>query len=325
MKKLLLLPVFLLTLACQESGPSKPLFSDTLPKSNGGRLDIIVVAEEPTWSEVGGEKFQKYFTQPQVGLPQAEPIFTVRQIPPVSFNSLLQRSRNIIEMKYGETGITVEENKYARPQLYITISAPDDIEMAKLVLSNYKDLINRIHTSEAEYLQKQVTADPQPLPTTFKKHNFSMKIPASFKLETEQKNLAVFWNKSLKSDQGILVYFEPLDESETLLGEDIIPLRDSLTTIHVPGDREGSYMIVEDYIPPVFETMKIDGNFAIETRGLWRTKGDFMGGSFISYTIYDETNNQKIMVDAFLYAPELKKRNLVLELEAILRTADITN
>ena len=49
------------------------------------------------------------------------------------------------------------------------------------------------------------------------------------------------------------------------------------------------------------------------------------GGSFINYTVFDETNNQRIMVDAFIYAPEIKKRNLVLELEAILRTLEITN
>lgn len=84
-------------------------------------------------------------------------------------------------------------------------------------------------------------------------------------------------------------------------------------------------MIVEDYIPPVFKNVDIDGQFAIETRGLWRTKGDFMGGSFINYTIFDENNNQRIMLDAFLYAPDSKKRNLVLELESILRTLKITN
>lgn len=289
-------------------------------------MDIIVVAEESVWSEVAGEKFIKYFAPQQDGLPQAEPIFTIRQIPPESFNSLLHRSRIIVVLEEGsESSLTVEKDKFARPQTFITFTAPSGTELAKLIIKNQEDLTKMLHDSEMEHLQKRITAKPQVVPQLLKDHHVSMKIPASFQIDQESENALVLWNKSLKSDQGILIYFEPLSEEDALIGDRIIPLRDSLTTHYIKGDREGSFMVVEDYIPPVFSNLKIDGNFAIETRGLWRTKGDFMGGSFINYTIFDETNNQRIMVDAFIYAPEIKKRNLVLELEAILRTLEITN
>jgi hypothetical protein len=48
-----------------------------------------------------------------------------------------------------------------------------------------------------------------------------------------------------------------------------------------------------------------------------------MGGSFLSYTVYDEKHDQLIYLDAFLYAPDQKKRNLMLRLEAILKTLEI--
>lgn len=325
MKKLWLLPILLLFFGCQDGSESQ-VFSDTLPTSNGGRLDIIVVAKESTWSEVAGEKFIKYFAAQQDGLPQAEPIFTVRQVPPESFNSLLHRSRNIVVLQEGsEANVTVEKDKFAQPQIFITLTAPTEVELAKLIIQNQEELTTMLHDSEMEHLQKRVTAKSQPVPKLLKEHHVSMKIPPSFQIDQESPNTLVLWNKSLKSDQGILIYFEPLTGEETLLGDRIIPLRDSLTTLYIKGDREGSFMVVEDYIPPVFRNLKVNGNFAIETRGLWRTKGDFMGGSFINYTVFDETNNQRIMVDAFIYSPEIKKRNLILELEAILRTLEITN
>lgn len=324
MKKLWLVPI-LLFFGCNDGSESQ-IFSDTLPSSNGGRLDIIVVAKESIWGDVAGEKFIKYFAPQQDGLPQAEPLFTVRQVPPEAFNSLLHRSRNIVVLQEGpESKVTIEENKFARPQVFIALTAPNGTELAKLIIKNQAELTTMLHDSEVDYLQKSVTNKPQPVPPLLKDHQLSMKIPPSFKIDQETKNTLVLWNKSLKSDQGIIIHVEPLNGEETLLGDRIIPLRDSLTSHFIKGDREGSYMIVEDYIPPVFENLEIDGNFAIETRGLWRTKGDFMGGSFINYTVFDETNNQRVMVDAFIYAPETKKRNLVLELEAILRTLEVTN
>lgn len=326
MRYFLLLSLSFLLFSCGQEASQNGVFSGTLPESQGGRLDLIVVAEDALWGDITGEKFIKYFAPQQDGLPQAEPLFTVRQIPPKSFNDLLHRSRNLVIFEEAaEPKMQVREDVFARPQKVITFQAPNATEAAKLIITHHKDLVKLLHDSEMELLQKRITKKPQPLPQALKDHNVSMRIPASFELETEQDNLLVFWNKGLKTDQGIIIYFEPIEAGTALIGDDIIPLRDSLTSIHVPGDREGSYMIVEDYIPPVFENMEIDGQFAIETRGLWRTHGDFMGGAFINYTIFVENNNQRIMLDAFLYAPESKKRNLILELEAILRSIDITN
>lgn len=296
-----------------------------LPNSNGGRLDVIVVAKESIWQDKAGEVFRKYFARNMVGLPQAESILNIRQVTPKQFNDLLQRARNVIVIQEGATAFSQEEDQYARPQEYITFSAPTQDSLALLFKKHHEAVVRDIHDSEVRYLQKRITKKTLPVPKTMKEHHVSMQIPEGFELDTKEDNLLVYWNKTLKTQQGLLVYFEPLQEEQVAMGERIIPLRDSITKIYVPGDNEGSYMLVEDYIPPVFTNMTLSGNYAIETRGLWRTEGDFMGGSFISYTIFDETNNQRITADAFLYAPEVNKRNYILEMEAILRTLEITN
>ncbi len=328
LKKLFLLVLTSFTFAsCNETGPGTTTTTDKnlLPNSNGGRLDIIVVAEESLWQDSPGEVFRRYFNEPQAGLPQGEPIFNIRQVTPEQFGNLLQRSRNVVVIEKGDAGFVWEQNKYAQPQQFVTFSAADKDALVKLIEENEARAVTTIHDSEMRYLQKRVTAKAQPVASTLKEHNITLQIPPAFEKSVEQDDLLVYWNKTLKTQQGIIIHFEPINDNETALGARIIPLRDSLTKLHVPGDNEGSYMRVEDIVPPTFNPMEIDGRYTIETRGLWRTEGDFMGGAFISYTIYDDLNNQKITLDGFLYAPEVDKRNFVLEIEAVLRSIEFTN
>jgi hypothetical protein len=91
----------------------------------------------------------------------------------------------------------------------------------------------------------------------------------------------------------------------------------------VPGQFENTYMITEHLYEPIMKKVTIDGKNAIETRGLWIVKNDFMGGPFLSYTFPDKKNNRLIIIEGFSYSPSVKKRDFVFELEAILKTIEI--
>ncbi|MEN8834907.1 MAG: DUF4837 family protein, partial [Polaribacter sp.] len=93
---------------------------------------------------------------------------------------------------------------------------------------------------------------------------------------------------------------------------------------HIPGsDPESMYMITEEaYTPFTFDAI-IDGKKAFETRGKWEVKNDFMAGPFLNYTILDEANNRLIVVEGFTYAPSVKKRAFLFELEAIAKSLKI--
>ena len=81
--------------------------------------------------------------------------------------------------------------------------------------------------------------------------------------------------------------------SEGLVSVDeIIAHRDSIGKNYFEGTYEGSYMTTEMLIPPSIANTEISGMYALETRGLWRMEGDFMGGPFLSYSIYDEKNDR---------------------------------
>ena len=85
---------------------------------------------------------------------------------------------------------------------------------------------------------------------------------------------------------------------------------------------EAAIKQINGLIIPRQKIVEIGDMFAVETRGLWKTVGDFMGGPFLSYTIYDEANDQIIVVEGMVYGPDSKKRNVLFELEVMMRSIE---
>ncbi len=57
---------------------------------------------------------------------------------------------------------------------------------------------------------------------------------------------------------------------------------------------------------------------SVTVRGLWEMKNDAMGGAFVAY--WQPEGSRIVVAEAFVYAPETKKRNLMRRLEAALYT-----
>ena len=59
-------------------------------------------------------------------------------------------------------------------------------------------------------------------------------------------------------------------------------------------------------------------------RGMWRVVNDFMGGPFVSYTFADNRTGNLVTVEGYYYEPNQKKRNQLLQLEAIAYSLQFT-
>lgn len=316
-------------LSCQngEEGSQKVQFfnNDVLPGANGGILDLLVVADDPVWDGAVGDAFRKEFTAMTYGLPQPEPRFTVRQVESRDFNELLQRSRYLVLLGLDDTArFSYEENRWAKGQLVVHLLAPDQKQLRKLVLLKNKEILAEIEARERKRLSTKI----QPLtlkeyPPFFEENGLKLPIPRDFELSVSQDDLVVYWKRTTRADVGIMIHVAPLPQNNAILGSELVPLRDSLTKLYVPGSKEGSYMITEDIIKPNIEATEIDGRFALEVRGLWRTVGDIMGGPFVAYGIYDEENQRLIYIDTFILAPSKKKRRSLFELESTLHELQI--
>ena len=92
--------------------------------------------------------------------------------------------------------------------------------------------------------------------------------------------------------------------------------------VNIPGSNEGQYMQTEaEYVN--VKDFVVRGEYAFEARGLWYMKNDMMGGPFVSHVRVDRPNGRIVVVEAFVYAPEKKKRDLIRKMEASLYTLNL--
>jgi hypothetical protein len=129
----------------------------------------------------------------------------------------------------------------------------------------------------------------------------------------------------VSGNKSLLIYQVPLKsiKNKDNLVSNIIKMRDSIGGQYIHGKEPDTDMITEEAYAPYFFKIKLDGKTAYETKGTWELKNDFMSGPFINYAIVDEKNDRIMVLEGFCYSPSKEKRDLMLELEAIIKSVVI--
>ena len=120
----------------------------------------------------------------------------------------------------------------------------------------------------------------------------------------------------------MLLYEVPIAQIEknNAIVNNIIHIRDSIGKKFIHGSVGKTWMVTEKAYSPYFLQTQIDHKLAYETKGTWQLKNDFMAGPFINYAIKDIKNNRYLILDGFTYNPSKAKRDLVFELEAMMKS-----
>lgn len=151
-----------------------------------------------------------------------------------------------------------------------------------------------------------------------------MQIPDAYRLVDDTGDF-LWLRQHVRDGQttNLVVYEIPINSQDDEDGKNILKTRDTIGKKHIPGAKEGMYMITEKaYIPQIIAT-ELDGKKTFQTRGKWEVKDAFMAGPFLSYTIVDKPNNRLVVIEGFTYAPATNKRDYMFEIEAVLKTVKI--
>ena len=326
MKKLLIILVAIQCIASCKQGNSELI----LPRSSGTANDVLVVLKGNDWESKVGDAVRNLLGEHQVGLPQPETLFSVTQIDPKGFSSFMKNNKAALVFKKGASEkYTVSKNKYAKPQTIITVTAKDNEGYINVLKTKGKEITKVFKTEDVKILQRHFAKnklDDSKFKTT-QNLGLSLTIPDNYKTVDDTGEflwLRQYLNKGIRGDgtSNILVYSVPL-EDETTVADNITTIRDAIGKKHIPGSKEGMYMITEQAYTPFTYKAKIDGKDAYETRGKWEVKNDFMAGPFLNYTVIDKKNNRLIVFEGFTFAPSINKRDFIFELEAIGRSLKI--
>lgn len=323
MKKLLLVMLSLsLLTSCSNGTKSKRVLSS----SSGNINSLSVVADNNLWASRIGDEIRDVFSAEVIGLPQQEPLFTMRQIPPMVFTDFATKNRTVLKIERDSFADTkILKNVYATPQTVVVISGNSAKEIIGEIKKNAERIILTFKSTEIKEQQRRMGKSLFEDKSIENALGLTINMPSAYRIAKQDENF--FWlRRDIKNgDANLMIYQTSLDavsDGENAIN-DIIKMRDSIGKTYIPGPIEGSYMITEEAYTPFLNTTIIDNKPAFETKSTWEVKDAFMAGPFVNYAVKDEVNNRLIVLEGFVFAPSTAKRDYIFELEAIIRSLKI--
>lgn len=315
----ILLFISIFFISCKEE-------NTTARKTTGKVNNISVIIDDLLWNGEIGDSIRNKFASPVTGLPQEEPLFNINQYPVKLMEGFKTDSRNIIVIKKDtKENFKIVKNQYASPQNVFHISGKAADDILCLIQKNAAEIIKTIHQTEIEEFQR-INKKSLLSPKFFKDNfNINLEVPSSYQLMLQKEGFSWFKKEIISGNTSLLIYQVPLSSIENKSNKvaNIIKMRDSIGKLYIHGKELNTDMITEEAYAPYFFNIVLDHKKAYETKGTWELKNDFMSGPFINYAIVDKENDRILVLEGFCYSPSKEKRDLMLELEAIIKSVKI--
>ena len=296
--------------------------------ATGAPYEIVVSVAQPQWDGAVGDTLRAVLLEEVPMLNQAEPQFDVLRIVPAGMDKFIRRHRNILLVRVGgqypSEQISVAYDVYSRPQVVVTMSAPDDASMAAFISDNRRELAELFLVTERERALSSARAYKEKALEQQVMRMFGMKIdiPRGYRLRNVADDDFIWMsNEYPQASQGLVIYSYPYTGRQDFEPGHLIAARARFVSL-IPGPSEGSYMVTSPYIDPQISYMRIDGRFWAELRGFWDVENDFMGGPMVSYSTLDTRTNRVVTLDLYVYSPKQHKRNLLRGLESIIYSVE---
>lgn len=341
------LVIFSLLILCLPS--CKQYENDIKPAATGRIDEIMLISNDKYWKGDLGVALKKVLRKDYPGLPQSEPYFDVNYIPYQVMGKLFQKSSTIIFVapldepgelrdfivsyrdRVSETNnldgknYFVLKDLWAEPQQVIFLYSETRAELISYLESDPEQLVRAVQRTEnAKALKNILAAGPSLDFTSSLKENLGvgLDVPRTFREVIMEDGVAWFRQDIEGAIENIMIQSVPISSAGSFDKDLPVMLRNVLGKM-VSTDNDGAHMVTDTLIGVMQKRIKIDGMSAIESRGLWKMNGDFMGGPFINYCIKDVPNNRYLMLDMFAYAPQFKKRRYIRRMEVFLPTVSL--
>ena len=300
-----------------------------MPNASGLPYEMLVVMGDDQWQRPLGRAVYGVLDTDVPGLPQSERSFRITRVNPSAFDSNMFRiMRNVILVDiqniYTQPKFKFARNVYSYPQMVMTLQAPDEASLAEYVKDNAQSILDFFTKAEMNREIDNLREEHNLEASRLAKEILDVDIWVPWTVNNFKQGKDFLWasTNTGKKDMSIVLYSYPYTDKNTFTLEYFLHKRDSVMKANIPGGREGSYMTTQhDYV--YVKDATVQGKYAQVARGLWRVQGDRMGGPFVSHSRVDEVNGRVIVAEAFIYAPESLKRDLMRRMEAALYTLQL--
>jgi Domain of unknown function (DUF4837) len=322
-KFLLVASILLLTLSCVDGKSSdQKLLLDSTGKIN----EVSVVIDNDLWNGSIGEGIRNVLAAPLYGLPQDEPLFNINQIPSQVFSGFITKNRTILMIEMDkEPSITFNSDVFAKPQRVITVSGKTKEDIINQLNDNASKIVETFKNIEIFYKQQLIKKALFNTRSIQEKLKLDINFTTAYRIAKSDNGF--FWiRRDINTGTlNLMIYelpYNAIKRNDSVISQ-IVKIRDSIGKAHIEGPLEGSYMATENAYTPFNTETILDNKPTLETKGMWDVKNAVMAGPFINYAIEDKINKRWVVVEGFAFAPSVEKRDLIFELEAIIKSIKI--
>lgn len=323
LKKILLILCSFLLLSCFENEHEKKDVVAKNPYVNQNSVTVLI--SNSLWEGKVGEKIREKFAAPIVGLHECESVFVLMPVHG-ALTTEAKASRNILVLSKKEQSETkFEKDKYIKNQKIYTIEGENEEMILKQLQLSYKEIMKTFYESEIQLLLQKSTTNKKLQQQVKKQFLVDIQIPKEYSKGLQGDNFLWLRKEIGSGYNNLLIYtasFSAIYNKNAVVTNSLF-IRNQVSKKYVLGKTKGSYMVAEPAYYPNFETTKIHNNLAYEMRGSWEFHNNFMTGPYINFAIKDNKRKRFIIIDGFAFNPVHSKKELLFEMEAIIKSTKI--
>lgn len=304
--------------------------------SSGKTLELLVVANADVYQGETKELLDSIFSTPQECLPSPEKKFDIINIPVSSYRNteMFKNHRNILllDVKSDNPGKVYKHiDEYAYPQVIFDFAVKDQESLRENLRKYQESMFKELYAAEHRRVIKAFKGmENYDLNQSIRKHfGFGLMFANEFSMAKQDGNFA--WVRKEAKDFGLGVLIDVFSyESEEMFNEqNILDRLDTIRKRYVPACMPNSYTGIErrkaqdgSYLAPIV-SKRVDfpgTTYCVETRGCWRSFGDFMAGPFVCYTMLSPDQKKVVMLSGYVFCPRNKpwtKRDLLMQVESV--------
>lgn len=286
---------------------------------------IAVLIDDQLWKGEIGDSIRNKFASPVIGLPEEEPLFNINQYPIKLLEGYMAKNRNSIVIEKGTNRLfKIQKNKFQTPQNAVYISGKSIQEIIDTLEVHSAEIIALMRQTELLEYQRINNDTLRNTQQISKKFRIKLNVPNGYQYVLQRSHFTWLKKEITGGSTSILIYQVPLTKMNSYANpsaiNSIIRMRDSIGNLYLHGTARNSRMITEEAYSPYFSKVNFNGKKAFETKGTWEMENDFMSGPFINYCIFDYPRRRLLILEGFCYAPSKEKRDLMFELESIIKS-----
>ncbi len=304
----------------------------------GGFGEAMVVCENAFWnSNYANDTLKVLLTEYVPAAMPAQQQLDITHIDPKYFkrgSALNLRKVLVIEVrddvKGKEPSISFTTGEHAKDQLIIYVRAKTEREIKQLLNQGAPEILRRINEKEVQRkiqaLKLNSKSDEER--NIKEKKGYDIVVPLKYTVLIDSGN--VLWmtkvtsrDKKEYNDQrfsDVVVTTYPYTSEKDFELENILSKRDSVLKKLSYNPEKGTYKRFQEKCDPTVNILGSETEYAVEVRSMWTTEGKFQGGPSVQYVLLDYEKGRIIHADARVYAPNASKREMIREVEAIIKS-----